>query len=199
MNMTASMTRTRRRAGTADLVIRVDGDRPPSAEATADITAVCDVVEDRDEYGRVIVHVTVTPRRLLTEGLRTTLVKNWERSLCRLEGLPVTTIAVASGDCGGFALEAMLATDYRIAAPALRLLIPIGVGGAWPDLVRYRLARKMGAAAIGRAMQLGCPVDGRQAFDLNLVDVLTEDTASVLAAIAPRPRSLPGHIPFLRS
>lgn len=204
MNITAAMMRTRRRAGTADLVIWVDGSRPPSAEATADIAAVCDVVDDRYEYGRVIVHVSGAPRRLLTGGLRTRLVKDWERALCRLEGLPVTTIAVASGDCGGTALEALLTTDYRIAVPDVRLLIPNGVGGAWPDVARYRLARMMGAAATCRAMQFGGTIDGRQALDVNLIDVLTEDTASVLAMIAtpftgPRHQGLPGQIPFLRS
>jgi isomerase DpgB len=169
--------------GMTDLVIQVDGRRPPSAEAIADIGAACDTAEDRDEYGRVIVHVTGTPRRSWAGDLTVATVSRWERVLRRLERLPATTIAVASGDCGGTALDALLATDYRIAASSVRLLLPVEAGATWPGLALYRLARQAGVAAVRRTVLLGLPIEAGDALALNLVDELADDMTAALAAV----------------
>jgi isomerase DpgB len=171
------------RIGTADLEIRIDGLRPPCAEAIADIGAACDAAEDCPEYGRVIVHVTGAPRRSWAGDLTVALVSRWERALRRLERLPATTIAVASGDCGGTALDALLATDYRIATASARLLVPVEAGATWPGLALYRLARQAGVAAIRQAVLLGLPIQVHDALALNLIDELTDDTASALALV----------------
>jgi isomerase DpgB len=184
MSMTIGVMRNDdRRAGTAELVIQIDGRRPPSAEAIADIVAACDAAEDRDEYGRVIVYVTGAPWRSWAGDLTVGLVSRWERALRRLERLPATTIAVASGDCGGAALDALLATDYRIAATSVRLLLPVEAGATWPGLALYRLARQAGAAAVRQSVLLGLPIEARDALALNLINELTDDTAAALATV----------------
>lgn len=171
------------RAGMADLVIRVDGRQSPSAEAIADIEAVCDAAEDRDEYGRLIIHVSGAPRRPWADDLTPTVVSRWERALRRLERLPAITVAVACGDCGGTALDALLITDWRIAAPSVRLLLPVHAGATWPGLALHRLARRAGTAAVRRMLLLGLPVDAGDALALRLVDELTDDTAVALGAV----------------
>jgi isomerase DpgB len=172
-----------RGAGMADLVIRVDGTQPPSAEAIADIGAACCAAEDRDEYGRLIVHVAGAPRRPWAGDLTLARLSRWERVLRRLERLPVTTIGVASGDCGGVALDALLATDYRIADTSVRLLLPIAAGATWPGLALYRLVQQAGVAAVRRTVLLGTPIEARGALALNLIDELTDDIATALAVM----------------
>lgn len=175
------MQADRRSTGTADLVIRVDGTRPPSAEAIADIGAACCAAEDRDEYGRLIVHVTGAPRGPWAGDLTLARLSRWERVLRRLERLPVTTIGLASGDCGGVALDALLATDYRIADTSVRLLLPAAAGTTWPGMALYRLVQQAGVAAVRRTVLLGTPIEACGALALNLIDELTDDTATALA------------------
>ena len=70
------------------------------------------------------------------------LVSKWERGLRRLERLDMTTVAMATGDCGGLALDALLATDYRVATSDVRLLVPVAGGATWPGMAIYRLAQQ---------------------------------------------------------
>jgi (S)-3,5-dihydroxyphenylglycine transaminase len=184
MSMTIDMVQVSdEHAGAADLVIWVDGRQPPSSEAIADIDAACCAAEDRDEYGRVIVHVSGTPRRSWAGELTLARVSRWERALRRLERLPVTTIGVASGDCGGIALDALLATDYRIGTPSVQLLLPVEAGAIWPGLALYRLVQQAGAAAVRRTVLLGAPIGGPSALALNLIDELTDNIAIAVEAV----------------
>jgi isomerase DpgB len=171
------------RTGTADLVIRIDGRRPPSAETIADVLAVCCAAEDRVEYGRVVVHVTGAPQRPWARELTLPVVNRWERTLRRLERLPTATIGIAAGDCGGIALDALLATDYRIATTSVRLLLPVEAGATWPGLALYRLVRQAGVAAARRTVLLGAPIGARRALALNIIDELAEDTDAALAGV----------------
>lgn len=177
---------------TGDLVIRIDARRPLSAELVAALELVCDRAEDRGDRNTVIVHVSGTPEGS-PEGDRTVaLVIKWERALRRLERLPAVTIAVASGECGGQALEALLATDYRIATASLRLLVPIEARATWPGMALYRLVRQAGAAAVRRAVLLGIPIAAAEAVAMRLIDELTIDTKSALAAAAERASTFSG-------
>jgi isomerase DpgB len=170
--------------GASDLVVRIDGRMPLSAESVAVIGAVCDSAEDRGSPCTVIVHVSGAPEGSSVRDLHISLVSRWERGLRRLERLPATTIAVASGDCGGLALDALLATDYRIAAASVRLLVAVGAGATWPGMSLYRLSHQAGAAAIRRAVLFGAPIMARDAVALHLIDELTDDAAGALAVAA---------------
>ena len=164
------------------LAIRIDGRQPLSAASVAAIAALCDSAEDGDDPRTVVVHVSGAPDRSWTRDLSVALVSKWERGLRRLERLPAATIGVASGDCGGPALDALLATDYRIADTSLRLVVPVTAGATWPGMALYRMSRQAGGTAIRRALLLGVPVEAAQALALHLVDELTDDAESALAA-----------------
>jgi isomerase DpgB len=164
------------------LAIRIDGRQPLSAASVAAIAALCDSAEDGDDPRTVVVYVSGAPDRSWTRDLSVALVSKWERGLRRLERLPAATIGVASGDCGGPALDALLATDYRIADTSLRLVVPVTAGATWPGMALYRMSRQAGGAAIRRALLLGVPVEAAQALALHLVDELTDDAESALAA-----------------
>jgi isomerase DpgB len=170
--------------GASELVVRIDGRHPMSAGPVAAIRAVCDRAEQCGGEVRVIVYVSGSPQGPLAPDLTVGLVSKWERALRRLERLPVATTAVASGDCGGLALDALLATDYRIADPSVRLVMPVQDGTTWPGMGLYRLTHQAGVGAIRRAMLFGIPIDAGQALALHLIDELTDDTAGGLAAAA---------------
>jgi isomerase DpgB len=172
------------RAGSGDLRIQIDGRRPLSADSVAAIAAVCDSAEDLGGRGIVVVQVSGAPVGSWASDLDVALVSRWERGLRRLERLPAVTIAVATGDCGGLALDALLATDYRIAATSVRLLVPVEAGATWPGMALYRLCDQASAAAIRRAVLFGAPIDADDALALHLVDELADDPVSALAAAA---------------
>ncbi len=166
-----------------DLAIRIDGGQPPTAQLIQTIGAVCERAEDLGEAARVVLHVSGTPDPSWADGLSVASVSKWERAVRRLERLPVATIAVASGDCGGAALDALLATDYRIAARSARLLLPARGGAIWPGMALYRIARQApGAAAVRRAVLFGVPVEAAEALALHLVHEVTDDLPGALAA-----------------
>ncbi|MFF8196126.1 enoyl-CoA-hydratase DpgB [Streptomyces bobili] len=178
---------------TNDLVLRIDGTKPLSADTIAAVTAVCDRAEDGAGGPRVIVRVSGAPAAPWPDDLTVSLVSKWERALRRLERLPAVTVAVADGDCGGIALDALLATDYRIAAPTLRLTLTVADGTQWPGMALYRLANQAaGTAAIRRAVLLGIPVESAEARDLQLVDEVSDDVAESVAKITERTAALSG-------
>ena len=180
------------RAESGDRAVWVDGRQPLSARSVAAIAAVSDSAEDRGDRAMVVVHVSGAPDGSRARDLNVGLVSKWERELRRLERLPATTIAVAVGDCGGIALDALLATDYRIADNSVRLLVPVKDGATWPGMALYRLAHQVGAAAIRRSVLFGAPLEVRDALALRLVDEVTDDTAGALAAVSEMTGALSG-------
>jgi isomerase DpgB len=170
----------------------IDGARPLSAESVAALATVCDSAEDRAGADPVVVHVSGVPTGSWGRELSVALVSKWERGLRRLERLPVATIGVASGDCGGTALDALLATDYRIAEPSVRLLVPVEAGATWPGMALYRLCHSSGSAAIRRAVLFGAPIDAGEAVALGLIDELAEDPPAAVAVAAEFTAALAG-------
>ncbi|MET8690149.1 enoyl-CoA-hydratase DpgB [Streptomyces sp. NPDC004732] len=164
--------------------LELDGSEPLSATAVKAVAALCDRTEDRGGRPVVAVHVTGAPDGDWAEGLDIMLVTKWERALRRLERLPVATVAVARGDCGGTALEAFLAADVRVAAPDTRLLLPRDATATWPGMAGYRLVRLAGVARIRKALLFGRPVEAAEALALGIVDELTDDPAAAVAAVS---------------
>jgi isomerase DpgB len=176
----------------SDLAVRVDGRRPLSAGLVTALGAACDSAEDRADRNAVILHVSGAPEEQPAGDVTVALVSKWERVLRRLERLPAATIAVASGECGGIALEALLATDYRIATASARLLMPARARATWPGMVLYRLVRQAGAAAVRQAVLFGVPIVAADAVAMRLVDELTSDTPGALAAAEELAKAIPG-------
>jgi isomerase DpgB len=173
-------------AGTAAgdvLELRIDGAQPLGAGTVAAVAAVCDRAEDLGGTAVVVVRVSGSPAAASgTPTLK--LVNQWERVLRRLERLPATTIAVVEGDCGGAALDALLTTDHRIAAPSARLILPVRAGSIWPGMALYRLARQAASAAAARhAALLGGVIEARAALASHLVHDVADDLPAALGAM----------------
>jgi isomerase DpgB len=159
-----------------DLILRVDGSRPLSAETVAELGAVCGRAEDGDTSGFVIICASGVPGPEWLSGLSVALVSKWERELRRLERLPAVTIAVADDDCGGPALDALLATDYRIMPAWAKLVMPVVAGASWPGMALYRLARQAaGAAQVRRAALFGTPIDAVTAQAMGVIDEVADN------------------------
>jgi isomerase DpgB len=175
-----------------ELMLRLDATRPLSAASVEELDDLCDRAEDHREPGPVTVHVTGVPAAGWAKELTVGLVSKWERVVRRFERLGRVTVAVASGDCAGMALDLLLAADVRIVAPGTRLLLSCVGGATWPGMTVYRLTQQAGAAGVRRAVLLGAPIEADRALALNLVDEVSEDPASTLAALAEAARAMDG-------
>ncbi|WP_198406998.1 enoyl-CoA-hydratase DpgB [Nocardia terpenica] len=164
-----------------ELMLRLDGTRPLSAASVEEIDDLCDRAEDHRGPGPVTLHVTGVPPADWSKQLTVGLVSKWERVVRRFERLGRVTVAVASGDCAGTALDLLLAADIRIAAPGTRLLVSRVGGATWPGMTVHRLTQQVGAAGIRRAVLLGAPIEADRALALNLIDAVSEDPATTLA------------------
>lgn len=164
-----------------DLIIRIDGHQPPSRESVLSLAAMCNSAEDRGGRDAVILQVSGVPGPEWAAGLSMAQLSRWERELRRLERLPAVTIAVAEGDCGGPALDALLATDYRIMPASGRLLLPMVAGAIWPGMALYRLVRQAaGAARTRRAVLFGGPIGADAALAMGIVDEVTVNATVAL-------------------
>jgi isomerase DpgB len=170
-----------------DLVLRIDGSRPVSPPVVESVLGACDRAEDGHGAGMLTVYVSGAPQTGWMTDLSVGLTTKWERAVRRLERLGLVTVAVAAGDCGGTALDVLLATDIRIAVTGTRLVVA-GTGDAtWPGMALYRLARQGAATRLRRAALLGTPVDAEQAVAAGLIDVVADrpdDVRTELAAVA---------------
>lgn len=177
---------------TGELMLRLDATRPLSAASVEEMDDLCDRAEDHRGPGPVTIHVTGVPPAGWAKELTVGLVSKWERVVRRFERLGRVTVAVASGDCAGMALDLLLAADVRIVAPGTRLLLSCVGGATWPGMTVYRLTQQAGASGVRRAVLLGAPIEADRALALNLVDEVSEDPASTLAALATAARAMDG-------
>ncbi|MEW1775038.1 enoyl-CoA-hydratase DpgB [Streptomyces sp. NPDC086777] len=147
------------------------------------VHAVETACAEAERSGFLAVSVTAVP-----EGAGTyadvARVSKWERALRRLERLPATTVAVASGAVGGTALDALLATDYRIATPGTRLEVSPSGADAWPGMALHRLVQQVGIAPIRRTVLFGHPLTAAKALELGLLDEITAAAPAALAEAA---------------
>jgi isomerase DpgB len=165
----------------SDLILQVDGSRPLSAESLARLGAVCDAAEDGEARGFVIVRVSGVPGPDWARHLSVALVSKWERGLRRLERIPAVTIAVAEEDCGGLALDALLAADYRIMPAFAKLIVPVVAGATWPGMALYRLARQAAATAPARrAVLFGTPIGAATAQAIGVIDEVADNAAGAI-------------------
>ncbi|MQY03030.1 enoyl-CoA-hydratase DpgB [Actinomadura macrotermitis] len=172
------------RPAVSRIELTIDGTGPLTAEAVAEVTTLCDRAEDGPGPGLVVVRLHGAPRAPRPAGLAVGLVGKWERALRRLERLERPTVATVAGDIGGTALDALFATDLRIAAPSARLLFTGPDGSVWPGMAVHRIAQQSGPAAARRAVLFGMPLTAGEALRLGLVDEVRDDPARAVAALA---------------
>jgi isomerase DpgB len=164
-------------------VARIDGSAPLSAETVAAVTALCEQVEDSGAAVAVL-HLTGAPAAGWAESLQVPLVNKWERALRRLERLDAATVAVVSGVVGGTAVEALLATDHRIAVAGTSLSLAAEDNGTWPGMALYRLVSQAGVAGARRTVLFGAAIDAERALALQLVDQVVGTEEEAQAALA---------------
>ena len=159
----------------------IDGSQPLSAAVVAALDAFIDRIEDAPAETVPVLDVTGVPEpgRTVLPGIA--LVNKWERVLRRLERLSRPTVAVVHGDCGGVAVEALLATDLRVAATGTRLHLPAGPQGVWPGMGLYRLANQVGFARVRRSILFGSTICVTEAAARNIIDEVADDVAAATA------------------
>ncbi|POP42619.1 fatty acid oxidation complex subunit alpha FadB [Superficieibacter electus] len=90
---------------------------------------------------------------------------------CRLEDLSVPTISAVNGYALGGGCECVLATDYRLATPDLRIGLPETKLGIMPGFGgSVRLPRLLGADSALEIIAAGKDVSADQALKIGLVD-----------------------------
>lgn len=89
----------------------------------------------------------------------------------RLEDLPVPTVSAINGYALGGGCECVLATDYRLAAPDLRIGLPETKLGIMPGFGgSVRLPRLLGADSALEIIVAGKDVSANEALKLGLID-----------------------------
>jgi isomerase DpgB len=178
--------------GTDDLVLRVDGSRPLSSADVEAVVRICDRAEDGHGAGLLTLYVSGAPQPGWMKDLSVGLLTKWERAVRRLERSALITVAVVAGDCGGGALDVLLATDVRVAVAGARLVVPADREATWPGMALYRLARHGVTARLRRAALLGTPIDAELAVAVGLIDVVVDEPDSVLTEIGAVAGSITG-------
>ncbi|MEU3567844.1 enoyl-CoA-hydratase DpgB [Kitasatospora sp. NPDC036755] len=173
-------------------VLHVDGAREISAELTAALSALCDEAEAAGS-DVAAVYVSGAPSgEAVGKVADVAAVTKWERAVRRFERLRLATLAAASGECGGVALDLLLACDVRVAAPDVRLLLSFHGQATWPGMAGFRLVQQLGLAPARRAVLFGVPITAREALERGLVDEVSEDPGRAVAAAARLLRRLSG-------
>lgn len=89
----------------------------------------------------------------------------------RLEDLPVPTLAAVNGYALGGGCECVLATDYRLATPDLRIGLPETKLGIMPGFGgSVRMPRMLGADSALEIIAAGKDIGAEQALKIGLVD-----------------------------
>jgi isomerase DpgB len=132
----------------------------------------------------VAVQVDGVPDTDWTRDLTVALISKWERAVRRFERLPMATVGLAVGDCGGTALDVLLATDRRIAAPGTRLVVPATDGVAWPGMALYRLGRQAGQNLVRQMALFGTTIEAKEALTAQVLTEVTSDLKHALAEAA---------------
>ncbi|WP_029590724.1 fatty acid oxidation complex subunit alpha FadB [Franconibacter pulveris] len=110
----------------------------------------------------------LVPQEQLSDWLRFA-----NRIFNRLEDLPVPTLSAINGYALGGGCECVLATDYRIATPDLRIGLPETKLGIMPGFGgSVRLPRLLGADSALEIIAAGKDVSAQEALKLGLVDAV---------------------------
>ncbi|WP_422769590.1 enoyl-CoA-hydratase DpgB [Plantactinospora sp. WMMC1484] len=160
-------------------------------ELIAEVERACARVEDLPD-ATVVLRLTGEQPGGADAELSIHTVNKWERALRRLERLDAVAIAVAEGLCAGPALEALLAADYRIAAPDLRLRFVQSTGEPWPGMAVHRVANQVGVARARGLVLFGTQLSATEAAGLGLVDEVTSDLDDAVARRTAATRELAG-------
>lgn len=103
--------------------------------------------------------------------------------VCRLQQLPIITVAAVDGFALGGGLELAMACTFRVAGPNAMMGLPEIKMGMMPGFGGTQLLpRLVGAANALEIMLSGEPLDATAALRLGLVNAISATTADVLPA-----------------
>ncbi|WP_333892282.1 fatty acid oxidation complex subunit alpha FadB [Atlantibacter subterraneus] len=113
----------------------------------------------------------------------------------RLEDLPVPTLSAINGYALGGGCECVLATDYRIATPDLRIGLPETKLGIMPGFGgSVRLPRLLGADSALEIIAAGKDVSAQQALSVGLVDAVVKPEKLVDGALSVLRQAINGDL-----
>ncbi|EAW8841390.1 fatty acid oxidation complex subunit alpha FadB [Salmonella enterica] len=113
----------------------------------------------------------------------------------RLEDLPVPTLAAVNGYALGGGCECVLATDYRLATPDLRIGLPETKLGIMPGFGgSVRLPRMLGADSALEIIEAGKDVGAEHALKIGLVDGVVKQEKLIEGAIAVLRQAITGDL-----
>ena len=105
----------------------------------------------------------------------------------RLRALPVPTVAALNGVAVGFGAELAVACDLRVAARGARIgFVEVTRGMFETNGVLFLLPRIIGLGRATRLLLTGEMIDADEAHALGLVDAVSDDLASAVAALTGR-------------
>ncbi|MDU7201053.1 MAG: enoyl-CoA hydratase-related protein, partial [Enterobacteriaceae bacterium] len=103
----------------------------------------------------------------------------------RLEDLPVPTISAVNGYALGGGCECVLATDYRLATPDMRIGLPETKLGIMPGFGgSVRMPRLLGADSALEIIAAGKDVGAEEALKIGLVDGVVQPEKLKAGAVA---------------
>jgi isomerase DpgB len=172
------------------VVIWVTADAQISVGLRESLTRACHELE-QEPMGRVLVlRLTGDRRERIAPAYPPDAsvhdVNKWEKTLRRIECLPVPVVCVLEGACIGLGFEMALACDVRIARVGTRIgLVPLRDGGI-PGMAAVRLARELGAARARRFTLLGADVAAEEAEAIGLIDIVSDEPETDLVGVLDR-------------
>ena len=113
----------------------------------------------------------------------------------RLEDLPVPTLSAVNGYALGGGCECVLATDYRVATPDLRIGLPETKLGIMPGFGgSVRLPRLLGADSALEIIAAGKDVGADHALSIGLVDAVVKPEKLVEGALSVLRQAIKGEL-----
>ncbi|MFL6844678.1 MAG: enoyl-CoA hydratase/isomerase family protein [Allosphingosinicella sp.] len=106
-------------------------------------------------------------------------------ALDALAGLEIVTAALVEGPCYGAGVALAMACDLRIAGPGARFAVtPAKFAISYPQEDVARLVALVGPGQASRLLLGAGSIDAGEAARIGLVEILAEDPASAVAALA---------------
>ncbi|MFI6084297.1 enoyl-CoA-hydratase DpgB [Streptomyces sp. NPDC051217] len=167
------------------IMVRFDGPRS-LADLTSAVHTVCAEAESRAKPTVVVLSFDALSAdcREWPGKVDVQQVNRWERAVRRLERLPVVSIAMLRGTCGGPTLDLLLAADFRIGSSDVRLLLPVNAEHFWPGMAVHRLVQHLGVARARQLVLWGTDIPLEKALDLGLIDHVDDDTDEAVRTAA---------------
>jgi len=163
-------------------------------EGAESLTTLCSLVGDL--CGRIDAHAGPSIAVVELQGGHATIpwpgnitvqdANRWERAIRRLEHCCAIVITTARGECGGAALDFLVASDFRLASPSFHLCLPVNKGQFWPGMNTYRLVQQIGIVRARQIVLSEHSMTAERCLSLGLIDELTDDIKAIVDGVVSR-------------